>query len=157
MCLILSKVIKGVELFQQNQRSECLDIYCLEILESYGMLKLLKSPKMCQILQKSQRWKGWFPIICKVCMVFVHKNIKLSVILNYLWFHCDFIVISLKMGETSKSQKLWFQNPFLKFYIYIYLTFLTEMEPEILNSNNLKIPSWFPGLWKYILNRNFQK
>ena len=61
------------------------------------------------------------------------------------------------MGETSKSQKLWFQNPFLKSCIYIYLTFLTEMEPEILNSNNLKIPSWFPGLGKYILNRNFQK
>ena len=50
-CLILSKVIIGLELCQLNQRYGCSE----DLLEGYGMPKLPKSPKICLTLQKS-----WF-------------------------------------------------------------------------------------------------
>ena len=53
-CFILSKVIVGLELCQQNQRYG----YSEDLLESYWMSKLPKSPKICQTLQKSQFSSG---------------------------------------------------------------------------------------------------
>ena len=67
------------------------------------------------VRQKIFTSKGWFTIIYKVYMV-LYKETKLSVYhpqLLAMWIHWV-----LKMGQTSKSWKLWVENPFLKSYIF---------------------------------------
>ena len=137
-------------------------------MKNMGVLKICWRVMGCQNYQKVQKFarfcknynfqvavsqnifllKGWFTIICKVCMVLFTETQNWEFILNYfnyLWFHWV-----LKMGQTSKSRKLWVENPFLKHYIFWtmlwnkYILHKSENtgrnSAEILKSNNLKIP-----------------
>ena len=137
-----------------------------------GVLKIYWRVMECQNYQKSKHLpdfakikifilKGWFTIICKVHIVLFTETQNWVFILNYLWFHWV-----LKMGQTSKSQEiaswipiLWSPiSPDQRFEIhisYINLKTWAEVVPEILKSNNLKIPQWFPGPSKFVLSRNF--
>ena len=138
---------------------------CASKTKDMGVLKFYWRVMGCQNYQKVQKFarfcknynfqvavsqnifilKGWFTIICKVCMVLFTETQNWVFVLNYLWFHWV-----LKMGQTSKYRKLWVENPFLKpciFWAMLWNKYILHKSEnmgrnsaEILKSNNLKIP-----------------
>ena len=144
-CLILSKVIIGLVLCQKNQRLGVLKIYW-RVMGCQICRKVWKFARFCKnhnfhvpVSQKISILKGWFTIICKVCMVLFTETYYWVFIFNYLWFHRV-----LKMGWTSKSQKLWVENPFLESYIFwrmLWSTYILHKSENMgrNSARNLKI------------------
>ena len=114
------------------------------------------------VSQKKSYWKVGSRLYVKCAWCCSQKHIIecLSSII------CDFIGCwkwdrLQKVGNCELKTHFW--NPIsseLRFGIhvsYINLKIWAEIVPEILKSNNLKIPQWSPGPSKFVVSRNFQK
>ena len=143
---VLQITLTGLKLCQQNQRCQCSE----DLLESYGIEKLPKSTKICQILQKSQfkqflYWKVGSLLYVK-CGWFCPQKHKTECLSSIICDYTGFWKWDKLQKVRNYGSKTHFWSPIsseqcFEIHIsHINLKIWAEMVPEILKSNNLKIP-----------------